>query len=1407
MLKPTSDPASTDEAHLLDLDFQRRPVYYAKLLLLMGSKGQCFNPPPLNGQPERQATDSLLGYDYQIWRTVEIWMQLRPGEVLYLECAEDFDVVTADSATTNQVKNSPNNITLSSGEVRDAIVNHWTCVQKNPGRSVKMRFLTRGDVGSEKGKPFGEARGIEVWRQAAEGNTQADQVLTCYLLGKVKDISLKGFLSTSTAQERRTKLYGAIEWVAREPVIDAVRISVRRAAIERGNFRGLATHISLNAVPALLEKCRQVVEFKQPEMRSLTTEDLQEVFDGSTSIQVPATQSIVAMLGQALAFASAGGLPVAFSSFAESGELPPLPAFVMPRVDFCGRVLTALASGPVLIVGSEGKGKSIVANLVARSGSAGSHWTELPDQVERVCFALERLLMLVRSQQGPRCIVLDDVPAALGLDSQVWSRLNALFESCRAFGAQLLMTAKGVPEDQVDTRFRTSSVQVLPVPVLTQPEVEAFFDSLGCSPDAVRSWATSALVQSGNGHPKLVHLRGLELRDQGWPKPTIDDFLKSPASIEEARTNARHKVSKTVPEPDKSYLYTLSVAVLPFSREQALTVGTMVGLSSPGEAFDRLSGRWIEAKGKDLYSVTNLLSNQALQVFSAEQVNKAHCLLFDAFVGGKSIHVTEVWGVFFQAFLSQDHWRLGNFIGSLINTDFKEVPGLAESLEILLPMASGDVLVGPYDANLSAMFRQLQFKIASHSKPEMMEKIALEWAWTIQQIENEQVRRGAAVMRGLSLATRMEGNLPSAMLVDAIADAADIDLLGLDIPTTPTVEEITKSDGSPLDHVGLLFLLFQAQCDGFQFVENTLGALEKLHPDLRNRMLKAFEARFIDSTSLIARAWLVERKREQPNWQGLLQALEHANVFAKRWGSRCLGHNVAKIRSIIFEEEDDVKDQQRSVAMLDAAEHDFGESPVIVEQRANIEFMRGNHGTALELWESCLDIGLDSTVKPRDPYACRKAAISAFKVGRYDRAAKLLESGGQMVSSAGIGPVRAAFDVDAAYCWFKFGNLERALEVLAGRALQLQGVYDSSTEFQMFRAQKHCGSLALWMLGQVIPGEKAEYDEPQVGIASAPDQQELLATLPPSPFPVSAVMILRVASRLGIDGPHLSQLRIATQACRMPLVGFQITGLQVKEAISNGDFTDFGHRMLHFQCALWQGIAARKSSADGLVDAQFNVSDDIKSSPIGSVWYFALALTILKMQGGDPLSWTAKWIEQVSSSPDSAPLLADIQAASEGFSMTFSEALAQLRATPSIKNIAAAAIVLAQPERRPLDTCYAQVGLLTWLPDNVLVMGTLEAAFPQLANLFSEQWQPHLSQPALLSNPRLSIPALSEAIGFQGSAPARLKKLLFAGSLATGLRIPQDTSDSLDRVECRNSEAERLSNLVAAKRKLSETLP
>jgi hypothetical protein len=106
--------------------------------------------------PRRQAHDPIRAYDYQIWQSVFRWVTLKLNEVLFLEKAEDFDVVSEEVAETTQVKDTARSgsVTLNSESVIEAISNYWKHQQKNPTHLIRFKFLTTSSRGMERINPF-----------------------------------------------------------------------------------------------------------------------------------------------------------------------------------------------------------------------------------------------------------------------------------------------------------------------------------------------------------------------------------------------------------------------------------------------------------------------------------------------------------------------------------------------------------------------------------------------------------------------------------------------------------------------------------------------------------------------------------------------------------------------------------------------------------------------------------------------------------------------------------------------------------------------------------------------------------------------------------------------------------------------------------------------------------------------------------------------------------------------------------------------------------------------------------------------------------------------------------------------------------------------------------------------------
>ncbi|MCA7889871.1 hypothetical protein LGM58_42595 [Burkholderia contaminans] len=246
---------------------------------------------PLIANSSRQAVPSINGYDYQIWRTVQAWLQLQHGEELYVECAEDYDIIGPDFATVVQVKSSRSNITLGSKGALDAIASFWDLSQRNEHHPpIKMVFLSRGNIGRERDAAFGQEKGLEVWRAAAGGNPAAIEKLRTYLLGRDEVPSgLKELLRTQNDTVLKQALFSRIDWCLGQPSTESIAKSVHEIVLRIISGKGLSPLVVDRAVNAFLVHCYSAATKTEVELRRLTVETREYVLANAGCINVPLT--------------------------------------------------------------------------------------------------------------------------------------------------------------------------------------------------------------------------------------------------------------------------------------------------------------------------------------------------------------------------------------------------------------------------------------------------------------------------------------------------------------------------------------------------------------------------------------------------------------------------------------------------------------------------------------------------------------------------------------------------------------------------------------------------------------------------------------------------------------------------------------------------------------------------------------------------------------------------------------------------------------------------------------------------------------------------------------------------------------------------------------------------------------
>lgn len=1313
--------------------------------------------PPLSGDAARQAMDSLAGYDYQILRTTEAWLQLGVDEKIYIECAEDYDVIRPQSAVATQLKNSPTNITLNSEDVRDAVRNFWELVERNAGRErICMRFLTRGSIGREQKSALGEP-GILVWRKAAAGDDAGAILVRNHLLGQGGSDTFLNFLRSSDATRLREELLSRIEWVTDEPSAEVARLVVNRLAINMGRSANIPPGICERAVPGLLDHCRQAAIKKEPELRSLTLADAQLVFELHTSVAVPITHSLANSMGMLMGVSSGGALtPIAFTAVFD-GELPELPVECMPRSEFVSYAKSELlANGAVLVVGAEAEGKSTAANLMARTFSF-AFWMDLRGGDEAIsAAAIENAIVLVRSGKPVHCLVLDDVPAAQGVPDVLWGRLKILIDNCRRSAIPLVMTSKGVPADAVDPRFQTAGSPTVPVPRISETELISYLEYLGCDDKRSEGWARMTLAHTGSGHPKLVHLAALELRDRRWTVASASEFVAPPKSVQEARVAARRQASKNVPLPDRELLFALNLTTSPFGRDVALQLATRLRIDEPGAAFDRLDGRWVERIGKTLYQATPLLKGQTPEVWAAEKVREMHGLFFDAYIATKTISPPQAITLILHTLQARDGRRLVGFLAS-ISMRVDSTEGLLEALELLVHFGAEDgARAVDFDPRASLLMRYLQFRVARARRPETLPDIAHRWLWEIDQEPQLQIRGLFLGMRGMCIATTIEGAFSAGVVVDGLQHVVLLERL----------LEAEGMGGFPndaldgQDPLAMMFLVAQSNFRSREQVSDMLSALESAQPAIRARLLKAFELPILrGGMGMFDQALVTESQSSTPDWAELSRVLERAVALARQWETKACEESAVKVLSIVYAEHlDDGGAAQRVLE-----EAGVGGRLALKEQSANLAYGRKDYDGAVSIWNECLWGSSVGEAGVRDPFALRKAGMACAKLGLYADAARWFERAAELVEAEFEVMPSALFRIDASQCWFRAGAHADALRELGLAWRSVNRSVDAHEEPRVYAAQRFLGNLAAWMGNAFEPRAQAQ-PVVWIGGASRPDLDiEAVRAEPATPLDHLANLLVRICSFVDVDMPGLAEAIALTESSNEPMIAALSRMAQIGRLVREGKFAEVG-----FQIGRLLGDVACQQAL--MADGGAVLGDEMKEV---ASYAFACSLSLATLEGGDRSALLNTWEVSLAGPGGNQLALSLARAAVVKFGVSHTSAMDLVRRAHGwVDRIGAASVALAGDALSPLEAAQAQWVLAYNLTAH-RGRGALHIDLGRLANAFSRDWQRRLAAPALLSSPRVSVPALQAAIGL-GSAPAtRILALALASAEACGRPAPE----------------------------------
>lgn len=1004
---------------------------------------------PPAGDPKRQATDTYRGFLYQAWQAADAWLRLGANDVLFLEHAEDYDVVMQGGQVESvQVKGESGELSLGRAQARDAIGQYWDLRERNPGRGVSYRYLTTRDRGFERKRPFGERRGLDLWDAARRSDDDLRQLRT-YLSEQDLPDGVLDLLRTGTDADVRERLVLPIHWDTEAPDADAVKRLVEERLVTYGDARALPVppSVSRRVAPAVFLRITE--RSAAASARELTRADFAELFEQETTEPVPVgtPAAAAARAARSSSVPAQAGDP-GFLELVSGTHLP----VSLDRPELAELVRDRVRRHPLsAIVGSSGVGKTVLAEQAAADG--GWYRVDLRGlSPDRAASFIDRTSLALSDLPDGATVILDDLVAGTGA-GRIETAMGRLLTAARQQAIHVVVTTPSSLPSRIVLLSESAGEDIeLSVPLLDEAEVGTLAERYGCPPALVPVWARVLWLQT-SGHPQLVAALAADARGRQWPEPKMDDVVGTPQPVARVKAEALQTLVAALGGNERAFdlVRRLSVLSLPFTRAQALRLAQdPPPLPLAAADLEALIGPWVEPVGATRYRVSPLLAGLHRDVAPGSDTNlhaaAADALAQEAITSG-SLDVYTLSMMLSQSVLGGNGRAMA--FAATVAKGASDFARLADYLDWLPSIATGDA-IQPMIASspaASLVARELQFKVAVELGRDV-EPVLEAWEAEIDGIE-EAGGGVAGLHRLLAMSVLFEER--ATLATHRLVRTAELALRAVEAPDgdVEAVLDAAVRERGTTDEA--LLQALEANIRGFAtedltprfvftvlgrraatgsgvaaFVEAAVGAEGRL-----GAIARAAFAGDVAMTEAVASAvWTRSQDAGLEDWASVLGALADLSDRAERYGLEALAVSAERTRAVVLYEE--IGDRQAAEEALDEAAARLGDSPRLREYRGKIMRMSREFPEALAFYEALLPGWVEEDPNTSRLYAYHDVIEAAGIVGSWDRAsywAGEAKREAARLSDASDSFVELCYAVDGAFATLKAG---RPCDALAG---------------------------------------------------------------------------------------------------------------------------------------------------------------------------------------------------------------------------------------------------------------------------------------------------------------------------------------------------------------------------------------
>ena len=1063
--------------------------------------------PPIADQGG-QAVNALRGYAYQIWVTALAWVRLLPSQRIYLEVAQDFDLIANRSLRATQIKQSvtSSKVTLNRPEVRNAIISFIDLQESNPDYDVSLRFFTTMPIGRERdaAKCFGQAAGLEYWRKA--GISEDVVPIREYLESERFPESVRKYCQVLSNTELRDKLLSRISWDCGNPGFLDIHDELIRSLEDMGHDQLDFSPWKAPVIADMLSSriLRQSVK-KNPDLRVLTHGDLQGIISSATHLTISEKN-----LNRLLSQLPHSTNPLSSISDSETNPLViqnkwlylgsdlPQRKRVIKRTEIERKLEHAIkAKGLAMLTGSIGLGKSTISRSFAQSHYDEFYIIECDDaNLTSIRHKLNQIRTSInRFHSG--ILILDNFNDIE--NHKLLLLIEHVIAELRKSNSHVLVTCHIQPSLTTLTNLGIDVQGVVQCQTFSIGEIRSLIEAY--SGDA-GGWDRSIYVRSGTGHPVLAHALVASLANRNWPENEKISVIESDFSapdLEKSLASIRKRIVSELPiKKERALLYRLSLISGPFSRQFAITLSEIEpAFTCAGECIDHLIGPWIEELPQSHYRMSPLIAGCGEEMISPEEIRRIHGCIVDEITSKAILSVGDIDRVILHAIRAERADDLVYLAIRVLQSDPETVTGIAR--HTVFASWRTDKPIFEKDAIASVYMRLAQFKIVEViGNEDEICNVMTSLCDEIDLIPRGKIRCSLWVY-AIRLITQIHGIINFAdnwlsILLRFIAISRTFPFWKEDFDGAETTAVSLDWQG-----FSLIFSMGISDIQSATRLEFIVDQLCESPPESRSLLLKPSDESLSDHFEMVRGVWLRERKSPDYNAEDTLVRYGRIAEKTSDWKERCVSLQAYAVQASILDH--DLGDPSRGLSLIQKAINYCGSHPILVRSTGQIYLRKRDLGKAIVVYK-----GLVEDLNPINP-SCKahtfaEAATAAARCKDMEQAEKWFLAGSHIAREAnmeGLNALSLGLKVDAAVMALRSNHVSRALTQLRETVDELELLEPETSLRARYTYSMVCHTiLHIWSsVSNQLLGRLADIP---YGLCSAPETPEAIREHPLAPI-------------------------------------------------------------------------------------------------------------------------------------------------------------------------------------------------------------------------------------------------------------------------------------------------------------------